>query len=53
MSKTVYVVCYVTEDSYIHVEGVYSDYSVADGIMTELQEANLDVEWEVLSAALD
>lgn len=54
MSKQeVYVVARVTEDNYIQIYGVYSDYNIASDIIRDLGIENPDYEWELLSERLE
>lgn len=50
--QEVHIVARVTEDNYIQVEGVYSDYDRASNIVNDLMESDPDVEWELLSERL-
>lgn len=51
--QEVHIVACVTEDNYIRVEGVYSDYDKASNIVNGLMENDPDVEWELLSEYLE
>lgn len=47
--QVVHIIARVTEDNYIQIEGVYHSQDTAFKLLSDLQEANDEVEWELFS----